>query len=150
VVAHAALTQGAAGLDQFSIELYRPVQPMLAQTAVDVTDALERLGTASFEWKVDGARVAGPQKRRAVRVFTRSLNEVTAALPEIVELVQALPAHELILDGETIAIGQSRQRRSRSRSRCGASGASSMWIAYARSCRSRVFLRLPAARPRMR
>jgi len=106
VVAHAALTQGAAGLARFSIELYRPVQPMLAQTAVDVTDALERLGTASFEWKVDGARVQVHKSGAQVRVFTRSLNEVTAAVPEIVELVQALPAHELILDGETIAIGK--------------------------------------------
>jgi DNA ligase-1 len=79
---------------------------MLAQTAVDVTDALERLGTASFEWKVDGARVQVHKCGAQVRVFTRSLNEVTAAVPEIVELVQALPAHELILDGETIAIGK--------------------------------------------
>ena len=106
VVAHAVLTQGAQGLDRFSIELNRPVQPMLAQPAVDVADALERLGTASFEWKVDGARVQVHKSADLVRVYTRSLNEVTAAVPEIVEFVRASPARELILDGETIAIGK--------------------------------------------
>jgi DNA ligase-1 len=106
VVAHAALTQGVAGLEQFSIELNRPVQPMLAQPAVDVADALEQLGTASFEWKVDGARVQVHKSGTEVRVFTRSLNEVTPAVPEIVEAMQALSAHALILDGETIALGK--------------------------------------------
>jgi DNA ligase-1 len=107
VVALAALKDGAEGLDLFSIELDRPVQPMLAQSAVDVADALEQLGTASFEWKVDGARVQVHKRDAQVRVFTRSLNEVTGAVPEIVEAVQALPARELILDGEAIAIGRS-------------------------------------------
>jgi DNA ligase-1 len=106
VVAREALTRGAAGLDRFTIELNRPVQPMLAQPAVDVTDALERLGTASFEWKLDGARVQVHKSGDQVRVFTRSLNEVTDAVPEIVEMVQSLPEHELILDGETIALGK--------------------------------------------
>jgi DNA ligase-1 len=106
VVARAAFTEGAPGLDRFSIQLNRPVQPMLAQTATDVADALERLGTASFEWKVDGARVQVHKSGDEVRVFTRSLNEVTAAVPEIVEVVRVLPADELILDGETIALGR--------------------------------------------
>src|SRR5262245_13812882 len=91
VVALAALKDGAERLDHFSIELDRPVQPMLAQSAVDVVDALEQLGTASFEWKVDGARVQVHKRDAQVRVFTRSLNEVTGAVPEIVEAVQALP-----------------------------------------------------------
>jgi DNA ligase-1 len=106
IVALAALEHGAAGLDRFSIELDRPVQPMLAQSAVDVVDALEQLGTASFEWKVDGARIQVHKNGAQVRVFTRSLNEVTAAVPEIVEAVQGLPSHELILDGEAVAIGR--------------------------------------------
>ena len=105
IVAVAARTQGAAGLDRFSIELDRPVQPMLAQSAVDVADALERLGTASFEWKIDGARVQVHKNGGRVRVFTRNLNEVTPAVPEIVEAVRDLPAHDLILDGEAIAVG---------------------------------------------
>jgi DNA ligase-1 len=105
VVAVAALTRGEQGLDRFSIELDRPVQPMLAQSAVDVVDALERLGTASFEWKIDGARVQVHKNSDRVRVFTRSLNEVTAAVPEIVEAVRQLPARALMLDGEAVAIG---------------------------------------------
>jgi len=106
IVALTALEHGAAGLDRFSIELDRPVQPMLAQSAVDVVDALEQLGTASFEWKVDGARIQVHKNGAQVRVFTRGLNEVTAAVPEIVEAVQGLPARELILDGEAVAIGK--------------------------------------------
>lgn len=105
-VARVALTEGTAGLDRISIQLNRPVQPMLAQTATDVADALEQLGTASFEWKVDGARVQVHKQGDDVRVFTRALNDVTAAVPEIVALVRALPARALILDGETIALGR--------------------------------------------
>ena len=56
-VARAALTEGAAGLARFAVALHRPVQPMLAQPADDIADAMARLGTAALEWKVDGARV---------------------------------------------------------------------------------------------
>ncbi len=104
LIARVALTEGAAGLDRYSIELNRPVQPMLASPAVDVADALEQLGTASFEWKIDGARVQVHKAGDDVRVFTRALNDVTAAVPEIVEAVRTLPAQSLILDGETIAL----------------------------------------------
>ncbi|GIL03733.1 MAG: putative DNA ligase [Betaproteobacteria bacterium] len=103
-VARAALTEGAAGLARFAIELQRPVQPMLAQPAEDIADALARLGTAALEWKLDGARVQVHKAGDDVRVFTRNLNEVTAAVPEIVEAVRAAPARELILDGEAIAL----------------------------------------------
>lgn len=103
-VARAALTEGAAGLARFAIELQRPVQPMLAQPAEDIDDALARLGTAALEWKLDGARVQVHKAGGEVRVFTRNLNEVTSAVPEIVEAVRAAPARELILDGEAIAL----------------------------------------------
>jgi len=104
VVAEAALREGAAGLARFAVQLFRPVQPMLAQPAEDAEDALARLGEAAFEWKLDGARVQVHKRGDEVRVFTRKLNEVTAAVPEIVEVVRALPASELILDGEAIAL----------------------------------------------
>ena len=104
VVAEAALGAGAAGLARFAVQLFRPVQPMLAQPAEDAGDALARLGEAAFEWKLDGARVQVHKRGDQVRVFTRKLNEVTAAVPEIVEVVRALPAPELILDGEAIAL----------------------------------------------
>ncbi|MBV8208450.1 MAG: ATP-dependent DNA ligase [Burkholderiaceae bacterium] len=104
-VAQAALAHGAPALARFSVALERAVQPMLAQSAQDVADALARLGTAAFEWKLDGARVQVHKAGERVRVFTRRLNEVTKAVPEIVEAVRALGSHELILDGETIAVG---------------------------------------------
>jgi DNA ligase-1 len=103
-VARAALTEGAAGLARFAIELRRPVQPMLAQPAQDIAEALARLGTAALEFKLDGARVQVHKAGDDVRVFTRNLNDVTAAVPEIVEAVRAAPARELILDGEAIAL----------------------------------------------
>lgn len=103
-VARAALVAGASGLARFSIQLLQPVQPMLAQPAKDIGDALVRLGTAAFEWKLDGARVQVHKAGDDVRVYTRSLNDVTGAVPEIVEAVRAAPARELILDGEAIAL----------------------------------------------
>jgi DNA ligase 1 len=103
-VAKAALTQGTAGLAHFALRLLHPVQPMLATPADDVAGALAALGTAALEWKLDGARVQVHKAGGDVRVFTRSLNDVTAAVPEVVEAVHSLPARELILDGETIAL----------------------------------------------
>jgi DNA ligase 1 len=103
-VAHAALTEGAAGLERFSIRLMRPVLPMLSQPAQDTDEALERLGNASFEWKLDGARVQVHKSASEVRVYTRNLNDVTDRVPEIVEAVRGLPAAALILDGEAIAL----------------------------------------------
>jgi DNA ligase-1 len=104
-VARAALVAGALGLAGFSIRLLQPVQPMLAHPAEDIGDALARLGTAALEWKLDGARVQVHKAGDDVRVFTRNLNDVTAAVPEVVEAVRAVPARELILDGEAIALG---------------------------------------------
>ena len=103
-VAHAAMTGGEAALGSFQLELMSPVAPMLAQTAADAGEALEQLGAdAVFEWKMDGARIQVHKRGDVVRIYTRSLNDVTAAVPEIVAAVQALPANELILDGEAIA-----------------------------------------------
>ncbi len=103
-VAGAALTGGAAALAQFSIRVLQPVQPMLASPAGDVAAALAALGTAALEWKLDGARVQVHKAGDDVRVFTRNLNDVTAAVPEIVAAVRPLAARELVLDGETIAL----------------------------------------------
>jgi DNA ligase-1 len=102
-VARAAMERGEAGLTQYDLQLFRPVQPMLAQSAEDVAEALEELGEAAFEYKFDGARVQVHRSGDDVRVYSRRLNEVTAAVPEIVEAVRALPARELILDGEVLS-----------------------------------------------
>ena len=105
-VAHAALTEGAAGLTSFRVQLFRPLQPMLAQAADDVGDALTRLGKgqAAFEYKLDGARIQVHKARDEVRVFSRQLNDVTQAVPEVVETVRRLPLDDAILDGEAIAL----------------------------------------------
>jgi DNA ligase-1 len=104
-VAAAALTGGEAALEQFTLRVGQPVGPMLAQTATGVTEALERLGgTAVFEAKLDGARVQIHRAGDAVSVYTRSLDDVTARLPEVVEATLALPVTDLIADAEAIAL----------------------------------------------
>ncbi|MGE5695278.1 MAG: ATP-dependent DNA ligase [Candidatus Sericytochromatia bacterium] len=104
-VAAAALTGGAEALDEFTLRVGRPVGPMLAQTATDVADALERLGgTAVFEAKLDGARLQIHRDGNDVALYTRSLDDVTARLPEVVGAALALPVKSLIADGEAIAL----------------------------------------------
>ena len=103
-VAKAALGEGQAGLARFAIQLFRPIRPMLAQPAEDIADALGTLGRAAFEYKLDGARIQVHKGGDDVRVFSRRLNEVTGAVPEIVETAQGLPVREAILDGEAIAL----------------------------------------------
>ncbi|HXT52030.1 MAG TPA: ATP-dependent DNA ligase [Thermoanaerobaculia bacterium] len=95
---------GERALSALGVELFRPLQPMLAQTAATVSEALSLLGEASLEAKLDGARVQVHKSGSEVRVFSRRLNDVTVAVPEVVEAVSALPARELILDGEVIAL----------------------------------------------
>jgi DNA ligase-1 len=104
LVASAALTSGAAGLLDFAVELLRPVQPMLADSAENVEDALAELGAAALEFKLDGARIQVHKAGDDVRAFSRHLRDVTAAVPEVVDLVRTLPARDLILDGEVIAL----------------------------------------------
>ncbi|WP_310785050.1 ATP-dependent DNA ligase [Mycobacterium sp. Z3061] len=102
-VAAAALAGGS--LDAFTLQVGRPVGPMLAQTATDVAGALERHnGTTIFEAKLDGARVQIHRRGDDVTVYTRSLDDVTARLPEVVEATLALPVSDLIADGEAIAL----------------------------------------------
>jgi DNA ligase-1 len=104
-VASAALTGGVAALAQFRLEVMRPVGPMLAQTALSVADAVDRLGgTAAFEAKLDGARVQIHRDGDEVAIYTRSLDDVTSRLPEVVAAVRALPVSTLVADGEAIAL----------------------------------------------
>jgi DNA ligase-1 len=103
-VAKAALAEGAAGLERFRIQMFRPIHPMLAQPAADLADALERLGDAALEYKLDGARIQLHKSGDEVRVYSRTLKDVTAAVPEVVEAARASPSTELILDGEVIAL----------------------------------------------
>ena len=104
-VAAAALTDGQTALEQFTLRVGQPVGPMLAQTATGVADALERLGgTAIFEAKLDGARVQIHRAGTQVSVYTRSLDDVTERLPEVVHAALALPVTDMIADAEAIAL----------------------------------------------
>ncbi len=103
-VARAALVEGDQGLARFTLTLFQPIQPMLADSAEDVGDALSNLGDASLEYKIDGARIQVHKDRNQVKVFTRNLREVTDAVPEIVEAARAMPVRELVLDGEAIVL----------------------------------------------
>jgi DNA ligase-1 len=107
-VARAVLVEGVESLARFQLELFKPAAPMLAQSAADVAEALKELGgEAAFEWKMDGARIQVHKVSDEVRIYTRSLNEVTDALPEIVETVRAFGVTTLVLDGEAIAFDSS-------------------------------------------
>ena len=104
-VARIAREEGAAGLAALRVELGTALQPMLADTAEDVAEALDKHGGAArFDWKIDGARVQVHRDGERVRVFSRRMNEVTAAVPEVVELARALSEPRFILDGEVIAL----------------------------------------------
>lgn len=84
----------------------RPVLPMLAATAASVAEAIATTGEASVEYKLDGARIQVHRTGDDVRIFTRSLADVTPRLPEVVDVVRAMPVRDVILDGETLALAE--------------------------------------------
>jgi DNA ligase-1 len=103
-VARSLLETGESALDEYSIRLFQPVHPMLAQPAPDVETAFaESDGELALEYKLDGARIQVHKRGEEVRVYTRALNDVTESVPEVVEAARALPADSLILDGEVIS-----------------------------------------------
>ena len=104
-VAAVALTEGVAGLQAIGLEVLRPVQPMLASTATDVTEAVAACGLSSVEAKLDGARIQAHRDGEEVRLYTRNLNDVTARLPGVVDVVRGLPVRQVILDGEVVGVG---------------------------------------------
>ncbi|MFI5488326.1 ATP-dependent DNA ligase [Micromonospora echinaurantiaca] len=104
-VAVAALTGGAAALATFGLRVGRPLAPMLAQSAPSVDEALAATGTpAVVDVKLDGIRIQVHRSGSEIAVFTRSLDDITTRVPEVVAAVRALPARELVLDGEAIGL----------------------------------------------
>jgi DNA ligase-1 len=103
-VALALATDGPPALHAFSLTLFRPVLPMLAETAPDPESLEPLLPGLLCEAKLDGARIQAHKDGGTVRLFSRALNDVTAALPDIVAAVAALPARQLIADGEAIVL----------------------------------------------
>jgi DNA ligase-1 len=112
-VASAALTGGAPSLAAFTVTPGQPVRPMLASTAPDVAKAFAKIGagSCSVDVKLDGIRIQVHKSGSAVSVFTRSLDDITARLPEVVSLAQRLPADSAILDGEAILVDVSGRPR---------------------------------------
>jgi ATP-dependent DNA ligase I len=105
VVAAAALSGGSAALAGFGLEVGRPVRPMLAASAPSIEDALAKVdGPAAVEWKLDGIRIQAHLSGGNVRLFTRTLDDITARLPDVVAVLAKLPVRAAVLDGELIAL----------------------------------------------
>lgn len=104
--ARLALTGTADELEAVGLVVGRPVLPMLAATAASASAALETTGEASVEYKLDGARIQVHRRGDEVRVFTRTLADITHRVPEVVEVVRRMPARDVILDGETLALDE--------------------------------------------
>ncbi|MFJ7586482.1 ATP-dependent DNA ligase [Streptomyces sp. NPDC097617] len=101
-VAAAVLAEGEQALRAVTLRVGQPVQPMLAGTAKSVAEALDVLGPCAVEEKLDGIRVQVHREGDDVRIYTRSLDEITGRLPEVAELARGLPQERFILDGEVI------------------------------------------------
>ena len=91
-------------LKSFAIELFRPIKPMLAKTANDVDEALAELGPASFEYKLDGIRIQVHKNADKVRVYSRTLNDITAEIPTVVDISMNMDMSAVILDGEAVVL----------------------------------------------
>ena len=100
--AEVAMRDGEEGLREVGFELFRPIFPMLASTAESVADAVSSFERASVEWKLDGIRIQIHRRGEEVRIYTRNLNDITHALPGIVEAVRGLDVEQAVLDGEAI------------------------------------------------
>ncbi len=100
--AQLACSGGEVALNSVGLEVGRAVEPMLASTAADVSDALAETGLASVEWKLDGIRIQVHKKGDHVRVFSRNLNDITDRAGMVVGAVQGMHADSLVLDGEVL------------------------------------------------
>ena len=103
--AEIAMSGGEEGLRAVGFELFRPIFPMLASTAESVADAVSSFERASVEWKLDGIRIQIHRRGEDVRIYTRNLNEITHALPGVVEAARRLAVEQAVLDGEAIWMG---------------------------------------------
>ena len=104
--AEIAVSLGRPGLDAVGFRPMRPIRPMLASTADDAASAVAELGRCSVEWKLDGIRIQAHRQGDDVRVWTRNLNEVTARLGEVVDVMRDLPVDTVALDGEVLGLAE--------------------------------------------
>jgi len=97
--------QGEAALSGVGLVVGRPVLPMLASSAPSVAEALAKAGReVAVDTKLDGIRIQVHRNGDQVRIATRSLDDITARLPEVADLVRGLPAQRIVLDGEAMTL----------------------------------------------
>jgi DNA ligase-1 len=101
-----AITAGEDGLREVGFEIFRPILPMLASTAASLSDAVESFQRSSVEWKLDGIRIQIHCRGDTIRIYTRNLNELTHALPGIVDAVRRLAVTQAVFDGEALWMGE--------------------------------------------
>jgi DNA ligase-1 len=111
-VAEALLADGPASLDRFRLTVGRPVLPMLAHSASSVAEAVEKLGACAVEEKLDGIRVQVHRDGDTVRLYTRTLDDITDRLPEVTAAARELRGERFILDGEVISFDEDGRPRS--------------------------------------
>ncbi|MEU9990894.1 ATP-dependent DNA ligase [Streptomyces sp. NPDC048045] len=111
-VAQALLAEGTGALERFRLTVGRPVLPMLARSASSVAEAVEKLGSCAVEEKLDGIRVQVHRDGGAVRIHTRTLDDITDRLPEVTSAALGLTGERFILDGEVISFGGDGRPRS--------------------------------------
>ncbi|WP_020140426.1 ATP-dependent DNA ligase [Streptomyces sp. 351MFTsu5.1] len=111
-VAEALLGEGPPALDRFRLTVGRPVLPMLAHSASSVAEAVGKLGVCAVEEKLDGIRVQIHRDGDAVRLYTRTLDDITGRLPELTAAALELRGDRFILDGEVIAFDEAGRPRS--------------------------------------
>jgi DNA ligase-1 len=104
--AELAITEGEDGLRAVRLELFRPILPMLASTAASASEAVASFERSSVEWKLDGIRIQIHRRGDDVRIYTRNLNDITDALPGIVDAVRRLPVDKAVFDGEALWMGE--------------------------------------------
>jgi ATP-dependent DNA ligase I len=93
----------SAALRSVSLQVGRPIRPMLAAAAPSVAAAMDRISPAAIEWKVDGIRVQIHRTASGVRVFSRTLDDITHRVPEIAQAAMSLTVNA-VLDGEAVAL----------------------------------------------
>jgi DNA ligase 1 len=100
-----AMREGEEGLRSVGFEIFRPILPMLASTTESAGDAVASFDRASVEWKLDGSRIQIHRRGDDIRIYTRNLNDITHALPGIVDAVRRLSVRQAVFDGEALWMG---------------------------------------------
>ncbi len=99
--------QDPAALSGVTIEPFRPVKMMLAQAGT-IAAQLEDHGEVAVEYKYDGSRFQFHKVGSACRIYSRRLEEVTESLPDIITHLRDATDHDVILDGEVVAVRDGR------------------------------------------